>query len=198
MISGFQDMFLNPLKGYLFRREKGNVMVDLNDPDITSFIRANLTSYYGNIHSFSYEDIHEWINEYLVFVENFNGTKRSNDPRVILTNGIGKCQEYGILFASACLSIGKEVRILHVAKSDFADLPHAFNEVKRNSSWVQADCSVNHDKLFLNDTSCYKNWYWWPKIGSNYEIIAESARKIASIFLHLIHISSSRYVSAFI
>ena len=172
LVSGFQELILNPLNEYSFKNEKEKVVVNLNEPDITSYIRANLTGYYLNKTSFSYEDIHQWVNEHLTFVETFNGTKRSNDPRVILDTGIGKCQEYSILFASACISIGKEARILQVVKTDFTDFPHSFNEVQVNGSWVQADCSVNHDKLYLNNTACYQNWYWWPKIGSQYKIIA--------------------------
>ena len=127
VFSGFQELVLNPINEYFFNNEKEKVVIDLTKPDITSYIRANLTSYYGNKTSFSYEDIHQWVNEYLTFVETFNETERSNDPRVILTTGIGKCQEYSILFASACISIDKEARILNVAKRDFTDFPHAFN-----------------------------------------------------------------------
>ena len=59
-----------------------------------------------------------------------------------------------------------------VTKSDFSASAHAFNEVKINGSWVQADSSVTTARLILDETSVYQKWDWYPRIGKDYSIFA--------------------------
>jgi hypothetical protein len=85
-----------------------------------------------------------------------------------LSFGKGKCQEYAILFASACVATGKDVKLVVCEKSDFSEGPHAWNQVIINGSWASVDSSLS----MVNSTERYREWYWWSGLGKEYLIFA--------------------------
>jgi transglutaminase-like putative cysteine protease len=153
----------------------GQVMFNLDQPTVLDAIRANITSYFGSVNgTYSLYDLFRWESAYMRFV---NGSllNRPTDPRGILASGQGKCQEFSILYAAACLSAGYNASlILVINKNNSADIQHAFNEVQfQNGSWVQLDASWNTPKLLIyNDTSVYEDANWWSQVGSGYRMIA--------------------------
>ncbi len=167
----------NILSNIDYKIEKGAMMVNLSKQSTINEIRANISSYFGNKQSFTYKDVFEWENFYLKYKDNLTEIVkvRSTDPTVILKNGVGKCQEFSILFASGCISVGLPVRIVNVVKLYYCDLPHSFNEVKLDGEWVQADTSINATTFYLNNTSIYHSWYWWQDIGKTYKLFSFDA-----------------------
>ena len=150
-------------------------MKNLERPVVLDAIRANITSYFGNDNrTYSLDDLFKWESAYVKFKEGplYN---RSTDPRDILKNGWGKCGEFSILYAAACLSVGYNVSLINVVNGGFYfDTQHAFNEIQfQNGSWAQLDASdFTPTSLVFNNTSVYTNWSWWSKVGSTYIMIA--------------------------
>jgi hypothetical protein len=89
---------------------------------------------------------------------------RYSEPRSILQQGIGKCEEYSIIFVAACLALGYEARLLVSRQFYLAFIGlhgfHAWAEVKIDGAWIQVDPSPTP---FWNDTSRYKSWPWGPR-----------------------------------
>jgi hypothetical protein len=85
-----------------------------------------------------------------------------------LEQGIGRCEEYSIVYVAACLALGYEARLLVSWQFYLAFVGlhgfHVWAKVKLNSSWVQVDPSPTP---FWNDTSGYKNSEWGPRITLN-------------------------------
>lgn len=102
------------------------------------------------------------------FPASFN---RSNDPQDILKAGIGRCQEFAILFTAACLAEGYDARKAFAVKSDFTDAPHALCEVKIGGTWTQVDSNASAPEQFdINKTSVYQS----SGLGGPWETITQS------------------------
>jgi len=113
----------------------------------------------------------------------------STDPRDILQRGVGKCQEFSILFTAACISVGYDARTAAIVDMHFWNTPHAFLYVNLNGFWVEVDSSARApDRLVVNDTSVYTNWSWFPGVGKEYYVFdfnANKAYNVTSNFLGL-------------
>jgi hypothetical protein len=173
LISGVSIALLSqPSKESVFVNNGENMMKAIDNPQVLNAIRANITAYFGGSNgTFTLQDLFEWQNKYLTYVATFPPSfTRSNDPRNILKAGIGKCQEFAILFTAACLSVGYEARLAFVVKNDFTDAPHSFCEVNIGGAWTQVDSSASAPKqLDMNNTAVYLQWPWWP-LGTAYSI----------------------------
>jgi transglutaminase-like putative cysteine protease len=80
-------------------------MTNINKPAMLAAIRTNITAFLGySNQTYSLQDLFKWEGTYMKFV---NGAlnNRPTDPTAILASGKGKCQEFSILFAAACLSM---------------------------------------------------------------------------------------------
>jgi hypothetical protein len=136
---------------YFFSNYYWNVMRNLNDPKVKAEIRANLDP------SFNFTDVYKWEWTKLKWVPlNETFDNRPSDPRQILVNGKGRCEEFSTLFVSACLALGYNTRLV-VAENVFAGSGlHVWAEINLGGSWVHVDPS---DQVW-NQTSHYKNWNW--------------------------------------
>lgn len=173
--AGTSLLILGPLSEYWATTFYQQTMTSFDQPAVLAAIRANITSYFGDTNrTYSLNDLFNWESAYMKFA---NGTlwNRTTDPMDILANGQGKCQEFSILYAAACLSVGYNASLVIVVNRYFYfDTEHAFNEVHfANGSWVQLDASdLTPTKLVYNDTSVYNGWSWQSGIGKTYIIIA--------------------------
>lgn len=136
---------------FFFNSHYSGVMKNLAAPEVKTAIRTNLDP------SFNFTEIYKWEWTKLKWVP-FNETfeNRPSDPRQILANGKGRCEEFSILFVSACQALGYDARLV-VAENVFLGFGlHVWAEVKLDDSWFHVDPS---DQVW-NQTSHYKSWNW--------------------------------------
>lgn len=151
------------LGSYLFRSKYLGIMKDLNDSKLKADIRANLSQ------SYNFTDLYEWEWTRLRWVpENETFSNRPSDPRGILLNGKGRCEEFSILFVSASLALGYDARLVVAENIDNWSGLHVWAEAKDNGSWIQVDPS---DRVW-NQTSHYETWEWWKDVGLTVRIYA--------------------------
>jgi hypothetical protein len=110
--------------------------------------------------TYNFTELLYWTNQRLNWSEeNF---ARYSSPQQILDQGKGRCEEFVIVYVSACLALGYEARIV-VARQFYLGPLHGFHvwaEVKWDGTWIQADPSPTP---FWNDTSRYRSWNWGPR-----------------------------------
>lgn len=137
------------------------IMKNLSDPKTETAIKANLTK------PFNFTELIEWEHGFLRFVPmNETFENRSTDPIDILLNGKGRCEEFSILYVSACLALGYQARLLVAVH---LNIPvHVWAEVKINGSWIHVDPS---DSVW-NQPSHYKTFTWGNQIGTLVDIYA--------------------------
>ena len=139
------------------------VMRLIQNPDVMDEISANITSYFDDsLRNYSIEELFEWTNHYLNWSDSISGN-RPSDPREVLKSGEGQCQEYSLLFASACVATNKDVRIVVCEKSNFLNGHHAWNQVILDGSWVDVDSSLSK----VNSLETYHGWFWWADVGED-------------------------------
>ena len=130
------------------------VMRNLNSSETKAFMRSRISGTYDFI------ELIEWTNDNLNWCD--ESFTRYSDPRLILEQGKGRCEEFAIVYVAACLACGYEARI--VVSRQFYQIFirgfHAWAEVKVNGTWVQVDPSPTP---FWNDTSRYRSWNWGPR-----------------------------------
>ena len=152
-----------------FRSHYLDIMKNLNDSQTKSVISANFTRPYGQT------ELIVWERTYLKFVPmNVTFENRTNDPVQILRSGRGRCEEFAILYVSACLARGYEARLV-VARAFHNILTygeHAWAEVKVNGTWVHVDSSLGNGTW--NEPLVYKSRHWWwaEQIGWTVNIYA--------------------------
>jgi transglutaminase-like putative cysteine protease len=161
-------VFARPINEYFFKSGGIENMKLLQQPDVANAIRANITAYFGSARNYTTEELFQWENKYLKWTDTISLFDRHSDPREVLSFGKGKCQEYAILFASACVATGKDVRLVVCEKSDFSNGVHAWNQVMINGSWVDVDSSLS----MVNSSERYRLWYWWSGLGKDYLIFS--------------------------
>lgn len=131
-----------------------SVMKNLNSPETKAYMLNKITGTYN------FTELLDWTNQHLNWSEeNF---ARYSSPQQILDQGKGKCEEFAIVYVSACLALGYEARIV-VARQFYLGPLYGFHvctEVKWNGVWTQTDPSPTS---FWNDTSRYKSWNWGPR-----------------------------------
>ena len=130
------------------------VMKNLNSPETKAYMLNKISRTYN------FTELLNWTNQQLNWSdENF---VRYSNPQQILDQGKGRCEEFAIVYVSACLALGYEARIV-LARQFYLGPLHAFHmwaEVKWNGVWTQTDPSPTS---FWNDTSRYKSWNWGPR-----------------------------------
>jgi hypothetical protein len=149
------------------------IMRNLNNPETKSTIGTNLTQAYN------FTQLLTWEHNFLEFVP-FNQTfeERYTDPVKILHCGKGRCEEFSILYVSACLALGYEARIVVARRfCELADYGlHVWAEVNINGSWIHVDPS---DSIW-NQPSRYRTW-GWGDIGFTVNIYAFEDGKIEEV-----------------
>jgi hypothetical protein len=152
-----------------FKTHYLDIMKNLHDPQTKSAIRANLTR------SYNQTELIEWERTYLTFVSmNETFEDRNTDPGQILQSGRGRCEEFGILYVSACLASGYEARL--VVARQFYNVwtygEHTWAEVKFNSAWTHVDPSLGNGTW--NQPLIYRSrhWSWAEQIGFTVNIYA--------------------------
>lgn len=149
------------------------IMRNLNNLETKTTIGTNLTQAYN------FTELFTWEHKFLEFVP-FNQTfeERYTDPVMILAYGKGRCEEFSILYVSACLALGYEARI--VVARRFCELGdyglHVWAEVKMNGSWIHVDPS---DSVW-NQPSRYRTW-GWGRIGFTVNIYAFEDGRIEEV-----------------
>jgi len=130
------------------------VMKNLNTAETKTYMLDKVNGTYN------FTELLYWTNQNLNWSdENF---ARYSRPQQILDQGKGRCEEFVIVYVSACLALGYEARIL-VARQFYLGPLHGFHlwaEIKFDGTWIQADPSPTP---FWNDTSRYKSWDWGPR-----------------------------------
>jgi hypothetical protein len=187
IITGVYSCLTDPAQNFAIVGE--NIMKNIEQPQALSTIRASIDNYFGEAkQNYTLKDLFGWQNAHLKWGSSFWWIfGRSTNPRDILSSGVGRCQEYSILFTAACLSAGYEARIATVTKSDYTYSPHGFLEVKLNGTWTQVDSSAHTPtELVINNTSVYQGWDWWP-LGDSYSIFTfdqNHAYNVTSNYIH--------------
>lgn len=130
------------------------VMKNLNSPETKAYMLSKIDGTYN------FTELLDWTNQQLTWSE--EGFPRYSDPKQILDQGKGRCEEYAIVYVGACLALGYEARLV-VARQFYLGPFHGFHgwaEVKWNGVWTQADPSPTP---FWNNTSRYRTWAWGPR-----------------------------------
>jgi len=110
--------------------------------------------------TYNFIELLNWTNQNLNWSE--ESFTRYSNPKQILNQGKGRCEEFTIVYVAACLALGYEARIV-VSRQFYLIFVRGFHtwaEVKVDDVWVQADPSPT---AFWNDTSRYKSWNWGPR-----------------------------------
>ena len=130
-----------------------NIMKRLN----TIENRTRVRSWFQRPYNFT--ELCQWVHANLEFVP-FNETfERHTDPAEILHSGKGRCEEFSILYVSACLAHEHQGRL--VAATDVSNplnlyVPHVWTEVELSGYWVHVDPSEQR----WNETNMYQSWKW--------------------------------------
>jgi transglutaminase-like putative cysteine protease len=162
-------VFARSINEYLFMSGSIEAMKIIQRPEVVSAIKANITAFFGGpIRYYTIEELFQWENYYLKWTDTMLLINRHSDPREILNFGRGKCQEYSVLFASACVAMGRDVKLVICEESDYSAGPHAWNQVIINGSWTDVDSSLS----MMNSSERYRSWYWWSGLGKDYFIFA--------------------------
>jgi hypothetical protein len=131
------------------------VMKTLNKPEVKAYMLDKVKGTYNCT------ELLNWTNQHLNWSD--EDFVRYSDPQRILNQGKGRCEEFAIVYVSACLALGYEARIV-VARQFYLGPVHGLHvwaEVNWKGVWTQADPSPTP---FWNDTSRYKSWNWGPRV----------------------------------
>jgi len=145
------------------------IMKKLNKPATKEAIRNNMT------YAYNFTELFEWEHSYVKWVPMGEIFDRNTDPTKILASGKGRCGEFSILYASACLSLGYDARLLVSFRPYTYWELHNWVEVKVNDSWIHVDPT---DRIW-NEPSRYKSW--WGEIGKDALIYAFEDGKIEEL-----------------
>lgn len=161
-----------------FKTHYLDIMKSLNDPQTESTIRANFTRPYNQTQLIA------WERTYLAFVPmNETFENRTTDPVQILQSGKGRCEEFAILYVSACSAMGYEARL--VVARQFYNIwtygEHAWAEVKVNGTWIHVDPSLGNGTW--NESLVYKSRHWWwaEQIGWTVSVYAFENGKVEDV-----------------
>ena len=149
----------------LFENHYLSIAKNMNRPES----KTEVTSWFERDYNFT--ELYGWVHEKLEFVH-FNETfERHTDPSEILGSGKGRCEEFSILYAAACLANGYQSRIVVAIDNRNPNNligQHVWAEVKLDNRWVHVDPSEQR----WNETNMYQTWEWGEEIGSKIAIYA--------------------------
>lgn len=150
-----------------------DIMENMNSQDS----KANVTSWFQRNYNFT--ELYDWVHGRLEFIPINETFERHTDPVKIYESGKGRCGEFSILYAAACLAHGYQTRIVvAVDTSNPRNLyvPHGWAEVKLDG-WVHVDPSDNR----WNEPHMYENREWGKDIGSTVKIYAFEEAKYEDV-----------------
>ena len=116
--------------------------------------------------SYNQTSLFTWEQSKLTFIQDPAGWL--DDPFQILNSGKGICEQFSVVYVSACLALGYQSRLVVAADATSWNFIHVWAEDYYNGTWVHVDPS---DKVW-NDPSRYQSWDWGHAIGSGVKIYA--------------------------
>ena len=116
--------------------------------------------------SYNQTSLFAWEQSKLQFVQDPAGW--FDDPFQILNSGKGVCEQFSVVYVSACLALGYQSRLVVAVDSARWTFIHVWAEDYYNGTWVHVDPS---DSLW-NNPSRYQSWDWGYAIGSGVKIYA--------------------------
>jgi len=125
------------------------VMKDLSNSETKAYMYDKINATYNFI------ELLNWTSQNLNWSE--ESFTRYSKPQQILNQGKGRCEEFAIVYAAACLALGYETRIV-VSRQFYLIFVRGFHvwvEVKLDGVWTHVDPSPT---AFWNDTSRYRSW----------------------------------------
>jgi len=114
----------------------------------------------------NFTDLFQWMYSRMTFGQDPAGWLE--DPVDILNDGKGICEQFSIVYVSACLALGYQSRLVVAVNSSTWVFIHVWTEDYFNGSWVHVDPS---DKVWNNPLR-YLQWDWGKYIGSDVRIYA--------------------------
>src|SRR5271157_1327325 len=135
--------------------------------------KAGMVSRIGGAYNFT--GLFDWEHSRLSFNEDSAGW--FDDPVVILNDGKGICEQFSVVYVSACLALGDQARLVVAANATGWSFIHVWAEVYFNGSWVHVDPS---DQVW-NQPLRYQSWDWGSHIGSDVRIYAFENGKVTDV-----------------
>jgi transglutaminase-like putative cysteine protease len=143
-----------------FRNNYLTIMQDLNSSQTKTAMTALLAS------NSNQTDIFPWEHSKLTFTRDPAGW--SDDPIQILEHGTGICEQFSVVYVSACLALGYQSRLVVAVDTSSWTFIHVWAEDFYKGTWVHVDPS---DSVWDNP-SVYQSWDWGSAIGSGVRIYA--------------------------
>ena len=94
-----------------FRDHYLGIMRNLNSFETKAFMRSRINGTYD------FTGLIEWTNDNLNWCD--ESFTRYSDPKRILEQGKGRCEEFAIVYVAACLACGYEARIVDPSPTPF-------------------------------------------------------------------------------
>ena len=171
-------LFVGPyLVRFGFENRVLGIMNQVNSTESKTEVRSWFDS------ELNFTELYDWVHEKLRFVPINESFARHDNPTAILESGEGRCQEFSILYVAACLAHGYQSRLVtsvNISNPFSLRVPHAWAEVKLNSTWVHVDPS---DKRW-NEPYMYENRSWGENIDSTVRIYAFEEGKYEDVTLN--------------
>lgn len=155
----------------VFRDHYLTIMSNLDSAET----KAKMVSMLAGTYNFT--GLFGWEHSRLSFNEDSAGW--FEDPIVILDEGKGICEQFSIVYVSACLALGYQARLVVAANTTDWSFIHVWAEVNVNGSWVHVDPS---DQVW-NQPLRYLSWDWGSHIGSDVRIYAFENGKVMDVTL---------------
>jgi hypothetical protein len=151
----------NESEGFrVFRDHYLEIMKNLNSSETKLNVASELDRRYN------FTDLFAWEQSRLTFAQDPAGFYE--DPVEILKRGQGICEQFSIVYVSACLALGYQSRLVVAANTTTWNFIHVWAEDYFNGSWVHVDPS---DQVW-NKPSRYQDWPWGQRIGLDVKIYA--------------------------
>jgi len=115
----------------------------------------------------NYTELISWIHNTINWTE-VKPSPAPKDPFSIIELGEGKCGEFAILYASACIAYGYDVRLVVILRGN----NHEWVEININGTWIHVDPTYPPSNMIVNNPLVY--------INNNYELNLVVAFKMNS------------------
>jgi hypothetical protein len=136
------------------------IMHNLNSSETKTAIAPSLNL------SYNQTDLFIWEQSKLKFIQDTTGW--FDDPIQILNSGKGICEQFSVVYVSACLALGYQSRLVVAVDASSWNFIHVWAEDYFHGTWVHVDPS---DSVW-NNPSRYQNWNWGQAIGLGVKIYA--------------------------
>jgi hypothetical protein len=146
-----------------------SIMKNLNSSETKARMALELDG------KFNFTDLFNWEHSKLTFAEDPAGW--FEDPIDILREGKGICEQFSIVYVSACLALGYQSRLVVAANTSTWSFIHVWAEDYFNGNWIPVDPS---DKVW-DQPSRYQQWDWGRYIGLGVKIYAFEDGKFVDV-----------------